>query len=167
MREQFLELQQDIESKAWEEEGEASEENPEAKVPNLDAFQELMNICKAVQNLQENLESLTLQADGGCADSSERDTPSFALNPEEGAKEDDSGKKLTALRAQIQMKLAEETKLQGILQTYQAQELNLKRALKHSKEAQKQMACEIRKLTHHQTQLEAARGKLFKRKKAI
>ena len=74
MREQLLELKQDIESKAWEEgeeEEQASEENTEAKVPNLDAFQELMNICKAVQNLQENLESLTLQAEGGCADSSE------------------------------------------------------------------------------------------------
>ena len=93
--------------------------NPEAKVPNLDAFQELMNICKAVQNLQENLESLTLQAEGGSADSSDHHSPaSFSLNPEEGSKEDDSGKQLTALRAQIQIKLAEETKLQGILQTY-------------------------------------------------
>ena len=118
MREQLLELKQDIESKAWEEEEQASEVNPEAKVPNLDAFQELMNICKAVQNLQENLESLTLQAEGGSADSSENQTPSFSLNPEEGSKEDDSGKHLTALRAQIQIKLAEETKLQGILQTY-------------------------------------------------
>ena len=136
-------------------------------MPNLDAFQELMNICKAVQNLQENLESLTLQAEGGSADSSENQTPSFSLNPEEGSKEDDSGKHLTALGAQIQIKLAEETKLQGILQTYQAQELNLKRALRQSKEGQKQMAGEIRKLAQHHTQLEAARGKLYKRKKAI
>jgi hypothetical protein len=35
------------------------------------------------------------------------------------------------------MKLEEETKLQGILQTYQAQELTLKRALRQSKETQK------------------------------
>ena len=70
----------------------ATDENTEAKVPNLDAFQELMNICKAVQNLQENLESLTLQAEGGCADSNEHHSPSFSLNPEEEYKEDDSSK---------------------------------------------------------------------------
>ncbi len=94
MREQLLELKQDIESKAWEEgeEEQASEENTEAKVPNLDAFQELMNICKAVQNLQENLESLTLQAEGGYQDSNEHNLASFSLNPEEESKEDESSK---------------------------------------------------------------------------
>ena len=92
MREQLLELKQDIESKAWEE-GEASEEDTtDAKVPNIDAFQELMNICKAVQNLQENLESLTLQAEGGCQDSNEPHSARFSLNPEEETKEDESSK---------------------------------------------------------------------------
>jgi uncharacterized protein (DUF3084 family) len=96
MREQLFELRQDIESKAWEEgeeeEQASEEENTEAKVPNLDAFQELMNICKAVQNLQENLESLTIQAEGGCGDSNERNSASCGLNPEEESKEDESSR---------------------------------------------------------------------------
>ena len=61
-------------------------------MPNLDAFQELMNICKAVQNLQENLESLTLQAEGGFGDSNDHHSASLSLNPEDESKEDDSSK---------------------------------------------------------------------------
>jgi len=34
-----------------------------ADLPKMDAFEELMNICRAVQGLQKNLESLTMQAD--------------------------------------------------------------------------------------------------------
>ncbi len=51
MREQLAELRRDIESSAWEGEEEETKEEAE-HVPNMDAFQDLMNICKAVQTLQ-------------------------------------------------------------------------------------------------------------------
>lgn len=57
LRKNLAELREDIENQVWEKD-EVDETNQE--MPELDAFKDLMNICKAVQSLQQNLESLTM-----------------------------------------------------------------------------------------------------------
>jgi hypothetical protein len=66
LRQQLADLRAEIESEAWNTVDQIKTSKTEEEglhLPNLDAFNDLINVCKAVKSLQENLENLTMQAD--------------------------------------------------------------------------------------------------------
>ena len=101
-----------------------------------------MNICKAVQSLQQNLESLTLQTEGVMP--KDISSSGMNLNPEEEHKHSDEKDQVSGLKTKIQEKLKEQSQLEDVLKAYQNKEGDLKRQLRKLKDSQKYIASQVR-----------------------